>query len=253
MKRPLNHCLIFALFLLTFPGIAAPLNAFPHATPAQSTSAQPTVDEILSKYVQALGGAEAYHKLKTRVMKGVIHITGTGEAGSIEVYEKAPNKGTSTTFIPGDSPATRGTNGTTGWYVDPDSGPQDVTGGDLEPLKRQFDFYREIRLKEIYPQMVFQGTATVNGRQAYVTEATLDDGRSLKYFFDSDTGLLIRRDLASPDGVQQSFLNDYQEVEGVQYPFEVRVADPELEIVIQYTEIRHNLPIEDLKFEKPAR
>lgn len=254
MGQPAQRRLLFlALLVGTLISVAGPMAPLGVAAGPQTPRTSPTVDQILARYVQALGGEEAYHKLKTRVMKGVIHVTGSGELGSIEFYGQAPNQGTSTTFFPGDIPVTRGYNGSKGWYVDPDSGPQDANADALADLQQEFDFFREIRLKEIYPGISYKGMETVNGRPAYSTEAARADGSKETFFFDTETGLLIRHDVSSPEGgVRENFLGDYRAVDGILYPFRVQMTDPEFEAVIEYKEIRHNVPLEEAKFEKPA-
>jgi zinc protease len=236
-------------------GLSPEADALPAPRVAQSPSPAPTVEEILSNYVRALGGDEAYHKLKTRVMKGVIHTAGSGEEGSIEIYESAPNKGTSTTYIPGDKPVTRGYDGSKGWFVDPDEGLQDAIGDDLADIQNRFDFYRELRLKEIYPQMKYGGTETLGGHPTYVTEAKRSDGSTEEFYFDAQTGLLVRHDVPAPDsgGIRQIVFSDYRTVDGIQYPFKVQISDPDSEMVIEYTEIRHNVPVDESKFVKPIR
>jgi len=253
MRSAATICLIATLTLGESPSNKNRLNAFPAMPVAQGASAHPTVDQILMNYVQALGGREAFQKLRTRVLKGTIQVVGSSELGSVETYEKAPGKGVSTTYIPGDSPSISGFNGVAGWTVDPVAGPLDVTGSDLADLERRFDFYREIRLKEIYSQMTFQRAESVNEREAYVTEAGMSNGARERFFFDKETGLLIRQDSLSPDGsLSRTVLEDYRELDGIKLPYRVRTADSESEVVIQYSEIRHNVLLEDAKFEKPS-
>ncbi len=58
-----------------------------------STRAQdaiPTVDQILDKYVRAIGGKAAVEKITSRVMKGSL-VAPVGTA-PLEIYEKLPNK-----------------------------------------------------------------------------------------------------------------------------------------------------------------
>ncbi len=232
------------------------ISAFMFTAPAAAASPQsaPSVESVLARYVQALGGEAALRKPTTRVMRGAIQFQGASELGSVEVYAKAPNKGTSTTYVPGDLPFRKGTNGSTGWYVDTDEGPKDMTGTDLADLQREFDFYRPLHLKEHYPNLTLQGAAPVAGRDAQVLEVTLSSGEKRKLYFDAASGLLVREDVTSTDGTGTvSTFEDYREVDGVKYPFTVRRTDPDTEMVIRYSEIRHNVPLEDAKFEKPAR
>src|SRR5215470_9164743 len=115
------------------------------ALAAQAAASTPTVDKILDKYVEAIGGKAALEKVTTRMMKGTLELPATGDAGSIvpgsiEVYAKAPNKRLSTVVIPGSGTDQRGYNGSAGWYVDPDEGPKDLSGPDLDAIKAEAPF-----------------------------------------------------------------------------------------------------------------
>ena len=246
--------IVFVLVQVAARGLAAPSS--------QASAAAPTVDQILDKYVQAIGGREAVEKVTTRVMKGAIELPPTGDAGSIvpgtvEIDMKVPNKRMSIINVPGSGTDQRGFNGTAGWYVDPDEGPKDLSGADLEAIKTDAQFYREIKLKELYPKMAVEGKASVAGREAYVIGATLPDGGVEKFYFDAQNGLLVRDDLPVeiPDEgktTQQSLFEDYKDVDGVKLPFTVRRLRPDGDSILKFAEIRNNVPIDDAKFEKPA-
>jgi hypothetical protein len=53
--------------------------------------APPTLEQILDKYVQALGGKAALLSPTSRVMKGAIEAPAIGAKGTIEIYAKAPD------------------------------------------------------------------------------------------------------------------------------------------------------------------
>ena len=50
----------------------------------------PSVETVLDKYVQAVGGRAAVEKLTSRVMKGTMDNSDDGTTSPIEVYAKAP-------------------------------------------------------------------------------------------------------------------------------------------------------------------
>lgn len=52
----------------------------------------PTIDTVLSKYVDAIGGRDAQEKVKSRVIKGKVELSGTTSWGQLTIYGKAPNK-----------------------------------------------------------------------------------------------------------------------------------------------------------------
>lgn len=221
----------------------------------QTAEVTPSVDQILAKYIQAIGGQSAIQKLTTRVMKGSVELPATGEAGTMQVFKKAPDKGLAIMFVPSNGATPRGFNGKIGWYVDPDEGLKDVAESDLAAMKREFDFYREIRLNALYPQMSFKGKEKVSGLEAYVVEATAADGAIEKMYFDTHSGLLIRDDTpyVTDDGKSQvqTVFEDYREVDGVKLPFVWRQTSPDFDFVIKFDEIRHDLAVDDSKFDKP--
>ncbi len=107
MRRSLK-ALLPAILSAGLAGI--PVVAGPQASQA------PTVDQILDKYVQALGGRDAITKLTTLTMKGSISNPSTGETGTVEIYMKAPNKRLALINIYAEGLDERGYNGKAGWY-----------------------------------------------------------------------------------------------------------------------------------------
>ena len=216
----------------------------------------PSVDKIVEKYVAALGGAEAFEKLTSRVAKGTFEMDQMPGTASEEIYEKTPNKVLGITDSPNFGVVRFGFNGTVGWQDMPQTGLQDVTGTQLTAMKRNADFCREIKLKEIYPKMTVKGKESVNGHDAYVVEATPADGPAELMYFDSESGLLVRiqaQESPTGPGTLETTLEDYREVDGVKLPFVIRQARSQFSFVIRWTEVKHNVPIEDAKFDKPAQ
>src|SRR5258706_15201573 len=62
------------------------------ATDPKPAEALPTLEQILDKYVRAIGGKAAVQAPASRVMKGTISLPSIGADGTIEIYAKAPNK-----------------------------------------------------------------------------------------------------------------------------------------------------------------
>ncbi len=227
------------------------------AAAGQAADTMPTVDQILEKYVAAAGGQSAIEKLTTRVMRGSAQLTSTGEMGTLEIFKKAPDKALYILNIPSNGPTPRAYNGKTGWVLyDPDEGARDVPATDLPAMKREFDFYREIRLKALYPKRTVKGREKVGDQDTYVIEATADDGATERWYFATQTGLLVRSDApyVTEDGNSfvQTVYEDYRDVDGVKLPFVWRQTSPDFDYVIKFTQIQNNVPIEDSKFEKPA-
>jgi mono/diheme cytochrome c family protein len=229
-------------------------NLWQPSDPAPKDAPLPSLDQILERYVQAVGGRQAIERVTSRVMKGS-RVGADGVLVPEEVYAKAPNKLLTVTSYPKLVFRT-GFNGTLGWAVanqerrDP---PEEV----LAQLRREAEFYKETRLKELYPKMAVLGRASVGGREAYVVEATPSGGGGPeKLYFDVQTGLLVRKYAETKTVLgqfpTQTDYEDYREVDGVKLPFTIRWAIPGRAWGRKITEVRQNVPLDDTQFNLPS-
>src|SRR5262245_53834794 len=132
----------------------------------------PTADQIIDKYIQAIGGKAVIEKQTSRVSKGTIEIPAFGLTGTIEVYEKAPNKSIQIANITGYGIVNNCFDGTAGWAQDPQTGMRDKSGTELAAAKLDAAFYKPLRLKELYTTVVVKGKEKVGDKDVYVIEAT---------------------------------------------------------------------------------
>jgi len=104
--------------------------------------------------------------------------------------------------------------------------------------------------------MTVSGKEKVGDREAYVIDATPAGAAAEKLYFDTQTGLLIRRDFTaeSPQGSfpAQEAYEDYKAVDGVMVAFTTKLTLPQFGLVIKLSEVKHNVPVEDAQFLKPA-
>ncbi len=245
MKRTLT--VILFGFMLAIPALAQ--------TPAKPEPL-PSADQIIEKYIQALGGKAAIEKITSRVVKGTIDIPVAGASGTVEVYVKAPGKSSSLASLSGLGEFRQGCDGKTAWSSDPFQGMRDLSGIELAAAKRESDLHDDLKLKQTFSKMTVTGKEKVGDREAYVIDAVPVEGNPEKLFFDAQTGLLLRRDLEieSPQGKvpSENYLEDYKEVDGVKIPHKTRQVTSAYELTIKILEIKHNVPIDDAKFNKPA-
>jgi hypothetical protein len=79
-------------------------------------------------------------------------------------------------------------------------------------------------------------------------------GSPKRWYFDVETGLLLRVDEITPEGkvFNREDYQDYRAVAGEKVPFMIRQFKDGLETVTTLTEVKHNVRIDDSRFEKPA-
>lgn len=116
------------------------------ATKTETTSPLPSVEQILARYIEALGGKDAITRLTSRVARGKVDMPGVSRGGTFEVYAKAPNKSVSTLDVYPIGIIKQGFNGRQGWDQTKETGLQDAVGEDLAALERDSDFYSPLRL-----------------------------------------------------------------------------------------------------------
>jgi hypothetical protein len=232
------------------PGQQPQAQASPSATPAP-----PTSDDIINKYINAIGGTAAIDKIKTRVMKGSV-VTANGQTISYEIHQTAPNKAYELFTAPRGS-MERAVNGETGWEKNP-QGVHELVGQQLADLKLSLQLFRNLKLKEQFTRLRFGGKDKVGDRDAYVLNAGTADNRRERLYFDAETGLLLRRITFAQTMIgvipEQIDFEDYRDVDGVKLPFTIRVSsvDPGNPISTRkFEEIKLNAPIDDSKFNMP--
>ena len=247
MMLAMKSVLIFVLSCPLFGLFAAP----------QSAEA-PNVDQILDRYVQSVGGKDAIEKVNSRTMKGTVDNSDDGTTSPVEVFAKTPNKYLAVIEVPNAGQTVEGWNGANGWGKDPDSGLHDMSKAEQLAAQRDYDFHREARLKQAYPKMSYSGKTKIDDRDAYILEATPADGSIEKLYFDAQSGLLVRRDferITIDDGIvlYEVDYEDYKDVDGLKLPSTVRRKTPDYTLTYRFTEIKHDVPIDDAKFNKPAK
>lgn len=223
--------------------------------PAAKAPATPSADQILDRYVKAIGGREAWKKVTSRISTGTIDVPAMSLSGTIEMREKAPNKLIASITING-AKFTQGFDGSVGWANDPQNGLREQTGPELAETKRDSDFYHPLDLRQLYSNFKVTGVEKVNDRDAYVVEASSVDGGNDRMYFDVQTGLVLRimGQHHMPEGVIAftEDLEDYREVDGIKLPFTVHQASADSTFTIQFSEVKHNVPFEDSEFSNPA-
>jgi photosynthetic reaction center cytochrome c subunit len=224
------------------------------ATPSP-TPAPPTADQILAKYVEALGGQAAIDKMKTLVMKGT-YAGFNGVALPYEVDLAAPDK-FYINVAAQQGTIERGFDGKAGWEKGP-RGVNELMNPVLDDLKSTFLFYRNIKLKEQFTRLRGGRKDKIGDRDVIMVIGTTADNRREQLFFDAETGLLLRRIsyTETPVGVIPSQIDfeDYRDADGVKIPFSVKVSsvEPGLISTRNYSEIKLNGPVDDSKFKMPA-
>ncbi len=227
----------------------------PVEMPAASSqeNSGPTADQLMEKYIQAVGGAAAVDKITSRVMKGTIDFG--GHSLPIEVYAKDPEKRISFTHM-ADGDSVTVFNGQEGWLGSPGRPVREMHGSDLDAAAIDADLHLATHLKKMFDQTQVRGKEQVGDRQAYVVSGRREGKTPIQLYFDADSGLLLRLvrygDTALGWMPTQIDYADYRDSNGVEVPYRWTLARPNGRFTIQISELQQNVPVDDAKFVKPA-
>ncbi len=218
-----------------------------------------TVDGVLEKYVKAIGGKEAWNKVESRSIQAEFEGPG-GATSGWSLQAKTPNKRLTRMASSPWGVLLDGFDGRTAWSKN-DNGVQTKDGDELSRAKREADFRREVRLKELYPDLVFKGTETLDGDEVQVLESKPTPSSQERFSFSAKTGFLVRQQSASRNAQGDDTrvairFSDYRAVDGLLYPHLQRLkfvaAGRELEFVMKVKAVKHNEEFEDSSFSKPS-
>jgi len=216
-------------------------------------SSIPTAEQIIDKYIQAVGGAEALQKITSRVQKGTVSF---GQSTfPAEVYSKAPDKRISTVSTPNGDNITA-YDGHTGWMGAGGRPPHEMTSQEDEAISFDATFDLPLELKKMFTQLRVRPAPKIGRTEVYMVIGTNPGKPPVRLYFDKVSGLLMRtvRYAETPLGRNPTQVDyaEYRTEDGIKLPFQWTVARPLGRFTIQITEIHQNAPIDDSKFAKPA-
>ncbi len=240
-------------------GPRGPAGQGPAAQPQSSPTPRPTptpAEELIQKYVNAIGGEAAIDKIKSRTMTGTVS-TASGINGTYEMGQVAPDKGYEV-FVTPQLTIRRALTAAGAWEQTP-QGVREITGPEFARARALMQVFSYLKLKEQYTRLRTAGRDKIGDRDAYVVLATRGENDTERLYFEVETGLLLRRTtyLRTIVGVipEQTDFEDYRDVDGVKMPFTIRVSPIDAGnpyVIRKITEIKVNVPVDESKFNKPA-
>jgi hypothetical protein len=224
-----------------------------------------SAEQILSNYLKAVGGRDAGAKFKTIVYTGIVERSqGRTNAAwqqilptAREITVKGPDKYLGKITTP-QGVILQGIDGAVGWVRD-NNGSRQLTAAQVEQAKQSAALFHAIKVAEQPAQMRVLGLEKLGDRDAYLVAVTTGPQTTRKYFFDAQTGLLLRR-ITTMDTMfvplpEQVDFEDYRDVGGVKLPFTIRTSGLAAFTTATYrfADVRLNVVVDDAVFKMPAR
>jgi zinc protease len=219
--------------VLFFDAFGHPLETDPIRPVPEGT----TVETVLNKYFDALGGKEALHNIRdiSREMTASV----MGQQITIKSLQKAPNLRLEKTFLGSMIISQQLFDGQKAVIVS-QMGRQELTDGpEFEQIKTQSTINQELNYKDLGIRKHISGIERIDGVDAYKVEVHGPSGFTSYEYYALDTGLKIKM-VSESSTVTYA---DYRRVNGVLFPHKMlQQAGPQLlEMNINSLEINTGL------------
>jgi len=220
--------------------------------PEETKAALPAAEQLLDKYLAAVGGAEALQKITSRVQKGTLTAFG-GQHFPAEVYSKAPDKRFSVMHLLGGESVTA-FDGKQGWLSVPGRVHM-MSATENAAAHIDADLCLPAHLKTLYQEFRVNAGDKIDGHETYMVVGQTEGQLPLHLYLDKETGLLLRliRYAETPLGRNPTQIDyaDYRDANGVKMPFRWTLARPGNRFTIQIEQVQQNVPVDDAKFAPP--
>jgi len=214
----------------------------------------PSMEQIFSKYVTAVGGSAAT-ATKTLVLKGK-RVASQDRNWPNEIIMAGPDKFLIIATTP-QGTIRQVVNGDKGWVVNGTNVRSLTPAEAVEARGSWEELFNVVKVKPSQG-MRLGGMQKVGERDAYVVEKVTET-RTERHYFDSQTGLLLRKMTINKTVLmpfpEQIDFEDYRDVDGVKVPFTIHYSaiDTFNSWTRTFTDIKRNAAVEDTLFAAPPK
>ncbi len=226
-----------------------------------------TVDEILDNYFENTGGRKAWSKLEGHKMSA--ELDQQGMIIPIEVYEMKDDRAITKITFQGMELAQGAFDGEVLWSTNfMNMRPEKAAAEATENKKRNLGSYPNpfLNYKDLGYEVELMGTEDIDGVECYKVKITMNptmvDGEETEntefYYFDAENFVPIRVEAEITSGQMMgqmaiTELSDYQEVDGLYFPFSVTMRSEEGPgQTIEFDSIELNPEVSDDLFKFPG-
>lgn len=218
-----------------------------------------TVDEIIAKNVQAVGGMDKLKAVHSVRASGKLQIQGL-EAQFVQMTKRADKVREEVTIQ--QMSQIQAYDGRAGWTINPFSGRRDpelMSQDDTKSLQVDADIdgpLVDYKAKGHTAELV--GHDSVEGTDCYKIKLTLKNGDVRYYYLDTDSFLPLKLEtqttIRGTVHENETYYGDYEQVNGVYYSFAFESGQKGDTNRVKFTidKIEQNIPLDDAIFSMPA-
>lgn len=222
-------------------------------TMTKAVSGDITADDVLKKYINAIGGEKTLNGIKD--IKTVASSEYQGIPLVITEVKKSPNK--MMVLVEGNVNGNKMTlqkiafDGKSG-YMEAQGQKKDMDADMIESTKADADIAVEMHPEKYGLKYTLKGIETVDGNDAYVLESASDKGKKTTSYFDTRSGLLVKKVESNGEGSQSTEYADYKEIPGTggfKIPYTAKQASGAQVFTAKVETVEVNKNIPDSQFQ----
>ena len=215
---------------------------------------QPSPAVVITKFLTALGGADAIASLNSLQETGTFH--SDARAFPIELYVSRPGRSAARIHFPGADRITV-FDGTSGSIAQPGHPSRPMTSAEVDAARMDSDLQFPLNINKVFSDLKVTGTTRLGSEKVVVLSGERPGLPPVEMYFGKTTGLLLRivRYLPSALGLNpaQTDYSDYRKISaGVKIPFQWTSATPTGRFTVEIRTARANVSVPEALFSVSA-
>jgi len=215
----------------------------------------PPAQEIIDRYVDAIGGRDAALAQVATRTTGTFSMPAMGVTGDLEVVSGENEEMVTRVTIPGMGEMLSGYTGEVAWSVDPMMGPRLLEGAEAAAMADQTNRLYAVRDASIFTSFETTGEAEYDGEACWTIAFVYESGRETTECFSKESGLLIASTMSqeSPMGSAEVVTRylDYEQFGELRVPTTMRQSAMGQEQVMSIDSVEMG-GVDPAAFEPPA-
>src|SRR6266581_6537611 len=230
-------------------------------TPAQKAprpKGKVSVAEILDKNVAAPGGLEAWRVLQTVDAHGSFGVPPFHRSGDFDFFYRAPASDVFQLFMISHGQTSIGHNGGTPFFKNDAGRTLGINGVTVNILEENWLALTESGFDQRYTRIELVGLAGIDDKWAYALQFTPKVGDPQLRYYDCQSFLMVRMDLAQRIRVQkdgpesaykvETYYSDYRDSGSIKFPRKIKATSSNGDVVLDIHNVRTNYPVDDSVF-----
>ena len=205
-----------------------------------------TVDQVIDAYLEAIGGESKARAIKTSRTESVADLQGT-KLNFVMAYDESNQSYTNKVMVMGNVALNTVIKNGKGTITQMGQPAKEMTDQELDAMKMSMYIIPELHFEDMGYTLELDGIKDVEGEQSYKVIVKNPTGNSQVNYYSVATGLKVKSENGQAG---ETYLSDYQQVEGVKFPMTMTIKSPMLPVPMaaKVEKLELNKPISEEDF-----